>query len=455
MIRLRKKRRRREPLPHQRPVLAWASSRDRIALFIEMRLGKTFIATRWAIERLRPNDVALVVAPAPVLPVWRAELRADGIAAALLHGTSSAKRLQLEAALREGVRWFLINPEGLRAAPDLLDVNWRLAILDESTFIANPKNKITKLLMKRLQPPYRAILTGTPAPENDLMYFEQMRWLLGSFCGFKSYWSFRARCWHQAGFEWFPNRGVKEMLEKELAKYAYVLTAKDAGIPDERIYQTRYVELPMMLRRLYSRIGAEFAVGDLLTRWVPVASTWMAQVAGGCMPREFREHLGDVFSPHKFRELENLVTGELRGKPLVVFFRFNREIKIAAKRLRDFNLRVGVFTGLNTLEQKTQAVADFQAGQTDILLAQGRAARFGQNLSRASAAIFFSNWWDWQTRSQLEARIRHPDRKEPALYVDLVTSGTVDEAAVLALREKARNSTRLLERIRYIHESFR
>lgn len=442
----------RSPRPYQRPVLDWARSRDRIALFPEMRLGKTYMSREWATSKLRPGELALVIAPTPVIPVWEEELAIDGLAATTLYGSSPAKRLQLESGINAGCSWYIVNPEGLRAAPDLADYPWACVIIDESTTIANPQAKITKLMHKKFRNTrLKAVLSGNPAPEHDLQYFEQMRWLNGDFCGFKSYWEFRARCWHQAGFEWFPNRGVKAMYETELAKHCYVLSAKDAGIPDERIYERRYCDLNQTMRRLYHKINEEFAIGDLLTRWVPVAQTWLAQVAGGCLPAGFRESVGAAFTPHKFKELESLVRGELRGKPLVVFFRFNRELRLAARRLREMGIKLGVFTGWNKPHQRKRVVADFQAGRTQMLLAQGKAARFGQNFSRASAAIFFSNWWDWNTRSQLEARIRHPDRKEPALYIDLVTRGTVDEAAAKALREKARGSTALLQRIRELH----
>jgi SNF2 family DNA or RNA helicase len=419
---------------------------------MEMRLGKTFVLLVWALSLLRRDDLKLVVAPSSVLYDWLNELAIEGEQAVILSGSSANKRLQLEAGIRTGVRWFLVNPEGLRAAPDLTYAAWRLVVLDESTFIANPKAKVTKIIQRAFRDvEFKAVLTGTPAPEHDLQYFEQMRFLHGKFCGFKSYWSFRAHCWHQAGFEWYPNRGVKEMYTGELAEDAYVLSAKDAGIPDHRFYERRYVELPGQLRRLYRKITEEYTLGDLMTRWALVAQSWLAQVAGGCLPLDFRKEIHAAYSPHKFVELERLLSTELRGKPVVIYFRFNRELRITAERLRKLGLKVVGFTGLNSSQERQLAADKFQAGDARILLAQGKAARFGKNFSRASTAIFFSNWMDCLTRQQLEARTRHPLKKEPALYIDLVTKGTVDEAAVMALREKARNSYGLLRRIRELH----
>ncbi len=443
----------RKPLQYQRPILEWARLRRRIALFIEMRLGKSFITITWALSLLRSNDLVLIVGPSAPLPGWQQELALFGIRSHILVGSSSDKRLQFEREYRDGCRWFMITPEGLRAAPDLCEYRWKLCVLDESTFIANPKNEITKLVHKRLNTPLKAILTGTPAPEHDLQYFEQMRWLHGDFCGFESYWGFRAHCWHQAGYEWFPNRGVKEMYTKEIAKNAYVLTAEQAGIPNRRVYETRYCELPAFMRRSYSRVMEEYATGDLMTRFIPVARTWLAQIAGGCLPKNFRTGKEKAFTPHKFVELERLLEGELHRKPVVVFFRFNREIAVAAERLRARGFKLGLFHGLTPPAKRQQIVEDFQQGRLNLLLAQGRAARFGLDFHRASAEIFFSNWLDWQTRSQLEARIRHPKKKEPALYIDIVTRGTVDEAYAIALREKERSSMALLQRIYELHRS--
>lgn len=445
----------RPPLNHQRPFLEWAEPRDAVGVFFEMRLGKCYVTLAWATAKLKPHELALVVAPTSTIPGWLEQLEMEEIPATWLVGGSAEKRKAFELGLARGHRWYLVNPEGLRAAPDLCDYKWSAVILDETpSFLSNPQSQVTKTIRKRLNHArLRAILSGEPAPEHDLQYFEQMAWLNGGkFCGFDNYWTFRARCWHPAGFDWFPNRGVKDMMAAEIAKAAFQLSAKDAGIPDLRVYETRHVELPGTLRRLYRKIKEEFALGDLMTRWMPVAQTWMCQVAGGVLPDNFREGLGTTFVPHKFVELENLLTTELKGKPTLVTFRYNREIRVAAERLRKKGFKIGCFTGWTDPRERQRIVSDFARGRLDHVLSQGRAGRFGLDFHRASAMIFFSNWWDWGTRAQLEARIRHPLRTEPALYLDIVTRGTVDEAASKALRGRKLNSRAMLEAIRGYHE---
>ncbi len=437
----------RMPLPHQVPVLAWAKGRHRVGFFLKMRLGKTFVSIRWARPLLSSASLALVVAPTSVCPGWLEELQLEGIPATWLHGSSSDKRLKLERGMREGHRWFVVNPEGLRAAPDLFDVPWRVGLIDESTCISNPQAQLTKLFLKRFQPQYRAILSGEPAPEHDLQYFTQLQWLHGSFMGFNNYWKFREALWYQAGYEWCPKRTVRDRLAAEVAESCYVLSAEDAGIANKRVYETRFLALPPKMRGLYREVMDDFVCGDLSTKFVPVTQNWLAQIAGGCLPLEFRAGRPANFSPHKFAELERVLTQELHGEPACVFFRFNRELRQAAFRLREAGLKVGCFTGLTKPEVRARVIADFRGGRTRCLLAQGRAARFGLDFSRATAAIFFSNWWDWNTRSQLEARVLHPARKTPALILDIITSRTVDEAAMRSLREKKRNSTELLRRI--------
>jgi SNF2 family DNA or RNA helicase len=62
--------------------------------------------------------------------------------------------------------------------------------------------------------------------------------------------------------------------------------------------------------------------------------------------------------------------------------------------------------------------------------------KFGLNLSSASTAIYFSNSLRPEDRIQSEYRIEANNKKEPLLYVDLLTKGTVDERILNVLKKK-------------------
>src|SRR6476620_8990239 len=145
--------------PHQEQALRYAQQRDHIALFMEMRLGKSVVAIRWA----QPfHGRRLVVAPLSTLKGWEQELRDEGETDVVwLTGISARARASLVTTAAH--RWHLINYEALRSWHDAPSIRWSCLIVDESTRIRNPKALITKMLTRKFfDVPHRAILTGLP-----------------------------------------------------------------------------------------------------------------------------------------------------------------------------------------------------------------------------------------------------------------------------------------------------
>ena len=156
----------RESLPHQLDAIAYAFPRSKIALFMEMRLGKSLVAVRWA--QRRGAKKVLVVAPLSSLGPWEEELYKERIPRNQVHYLLGSKTKRLQTSKnKEG--WFLVNYEGLRSCPEILKQNWKAVILDESTRIRNPKAQITRLLTNELfYVPNRCILSGLPNPESSM-----------------------------------------------------------------------------------------------------------------------------------------------------------------------------------------------------------------------------------------------------------------------------------------------
>jgi SNF2 family DNA or RNA helicase len=82
----------------------------------------------------------------------------------------------------------------------------------------------------------------------------------------------------------------------------------------------------------------------------------------------------------------------------------------------------------------------FQNGTTRVVLLQVALGKFGWNLSKSSTAIYYSNTYNFEDRSQSEDRIVHLKKKDDCLYLDLVTLGTPDEDLVEALSVKRMNA---------------
>lgn len=437
----------REARDHQKKALEYANGKKNIALFMEMRLGKTMVAIRWANSCYGSH---LVIAPLSVLPGWEEELLKEGIPASRIQYLKTTTFQRLTKWTAPLGTWCLINYEAVRSRPEVLYQRWNSIICDESTKIRNPKAQITKLLCEKAPNTRRAILSGLPNPEGPLDYFEQMRFLKGEFMGYRNYWQFRERLFwapQYAPYDYSPRLGTTTKIRSEIEKHAFVLTRKDANLGPEKIYEKRYVEMNPAQKKMYKMVEKEFAYNDSLedaTKWAIVKFIWLARIAGGFSPEK------EFLSDKKAKELLNLLEGELKGQKVVVWFRFNSELVYTSEVLERAKIKYFIINGDVKPEDRKIATTRFQSTRDScVMLAQVKCGKFGLNWSVASTAIYYSNAYDGEDRAQSEDRILDVGKKDPLLYIDLITKNTIDENVVDMLRQKWNNSrifmTKLVE----------
>ena len=457
---------------YQQDALRYTKNRLRIALFLEMRLGKSVVAIRW-LKRVKAQRILLVAPLTTLLGSlnWQGELTREGVTPVLLSLLAKEKRIdalypsRLVRATPENIKWshrqivavtprmpmyrltrswahgwFGINYEALRTQPEILDAPWDAIILDESTRIRSPKAQITKTLLQRTSHiKHRAILTGLPNPENPLDYFCQFVFLHGTFMGFSNFWSFRHALFYTGWTEWdwMPKPKTRDRIKAYVHEHAFVLTRKQAGVGSTKVRRQRSVELNAAQRRVMKEMRTKFEVDGVETKWTTVVHTWMQRVAGGFHPTSL-----ELISDAKIRLTESLIMEDFRKEPVVIWFRFNEEIRHVRRWLkkRQRQLTVEVVHGAVHKRERPKIQERFQDGTTQVLLMQVKLGRYGWNLSRSSTAIYYSNSYEFEDRSQSEDRIIHLTKKKACLYLDLVTLGTPDEDVVAALSSKRLNA---------------
>lgn len=425
--------------------LAYAADRDQIALFMEMRLGKTMVARRWADKRVGRK---LVLAPLTVLLAWYDELKEEGIAPEDIKLLNSSKRrVQYKPGKHD---WVLLNFEGFRGFPGILEVGFDSVIVDESTRIKNPQAKVTKMLtnewIERL-PERRAILSGMPNPESDMNYFSQFVFLEGHFMGFDNFWKWRDKFFYQPSYnswDWIPRKDTQAKIKAYVQARAFVMTRKEAGLDKEKIYSRRYVEMNPRQKQLYDQVYKEYSYGSSQeeeTKWATVKETWLARIAGGFGPTGEEE-----VSNAKASEIADLLQEELRGQHVVVWCRFEAEIQFVAEYLREALHEVETITGADTPDERYQKIGRWRrSGQ--VLITNVACCRYSLDFSVASTSIYYSNVYELEGRTQSEDRILNVSKEGSLLLIDLVTKDTVDEDIVEGIRTKKLSATYLHRRV--------
>ncbi len=418
---------------YQEKVYSWCQERSRIALFLDMRLGKCLLTLRWS--QARGHKRLLIVADFSPTQGWIDECEREDLPVQL---ASDKDTLRLISGLGAPMGVTIVGYDRLRSSQWLLELPWDGIVLDESVKIKNPKSIISKLLVSKSIKHIgdRAILTGLPDAEGIQDYFQQMKFLYGSFMDCKSYWSFRSKFFEEVGFGWEPLPDSAWRVRKELDKIAYVLTREAAGLKEQRVPYVHHVQMPPAIKKAHDRALADLegTLNDGRTFWGKYAmegATFASRHAGGF------DCEGELMNPYKISELQRLIKADFKGKPLVIWARFNAEIKWIAKLLvEQSGLKVGYLIGESKRAEREEVVKDFQSGRIDVIVVQGKLGKYGLKLSRANVNIYYSNHYDLDTRKQSEDRVVDVDKTEPIFDVDLVAVDSVDEDAVEALTQK-------------------
>lgn len=411
---------------HQSGMLRYAKHTAFPALFVDMRLGKTLVAIR----RFARLERVLVVAPYSALYGWREQLATEGISSKLIAG-SREERLGM---LGSRERFSLLNKEGHAVVPEIASMHWDAVILDESTFIKNPQSAVSVFYCANFREVrQRCILTGTPAPENELEYFQQLYFLNPGILGIQSYWEFRARYFIKAIDDehlFFISKQGREHIGRRLAESCYFLKRKDVGLGGEKIYRTRSVILPAQARKVYARVEKEFVleVGTELkeTIWATQRFIWLRRLCGGSVE-------GRLIHNEKLKALADLLDGELAGEQVIIWADFIEEIALISSMLGC----CPVYGDIPTREREQIRLA-FQGGRQRFFVAQPGCFRHGTDLSAASTMIYYSSPLGRETREQTEDRFVNLSKEGSLLIIDIIVEGTVDEDIQQAMRKKYR-----------------
>lgn len=448
---------------HQERALDWARDRDRIALFMEMRCGKSTVAIQWA--RARRCRRVLLVSTLMTLPgdlQWEGELARNGVTnVTRLFGVPAEERESRanwtwaiengRLVRRRAYGWFLANYELIRVCPEIMDAPWDAIIFDESTQLRNPSAAITKTVLRHIDHiPNRAILSGLPNPEDTLDFFTQFQVAFDNFCGFDSYWAFRERRFQTiyTGYDWRPKKGVAAAIKEFVHERSFICTRQEADIGGPKAYAERVVTMNYKQKAAMRQIRKSFKMGERSTVWAPVAHQWMQAIAGGYEMTE--DGSATRISDDKLELTADLLGGEFRDQPIVIWSQYNHEIDDIVRYLQAKTFRkVAGITGTSVpkVDDRQKLQAAFHAGKLSVLVMQIALGKFGWNLSCADTAIYYSSTYEFEARNQSEDRIIHPAKKTPCLIVDLVTADSTDEDVRAARKDKKFTSKMMLRKL--------
>lgn len=419
----------------QRDVYYYTGQVQHPALFLQMRLGKTIITCRRLLHDFPNTSGILIAAPLCTLYGWEQELLKEGVPAKDICYLTGTRQERFDRLCNRSA-FSLINKEGFLALPEIERHNWDAVVCDESTFLKNPKAKVTKFFCQHFRSVKRRfILTGTPAPESDTDLFQQLYFLDPRILGFKNFWEFRFQFFEQLRpYEWTITPEGKVWLGERLKKYCYTLSRKDVKLDVRKIYERRMVELPPVARKAYDTAESAFLLeieGKVVGKTIYAMEKfiWLRRLCGGFV-------LGEHLHGAKADVLMELLLGELRHDQVVVWCQFLDEISILSGYLDKEKVHHTIIEGAVPGWRRVERMKDFQAGRARVLLAQPECFKYGVDLSCSDTVIYFSSPLGLETRLQSEDRLVNINKPSPILVIDLIARNTIEEDLYQASQNK-------------------
>jgi len=424
----------------------------------DMGLGKTVqvLALLAALKRNGGGKPSLLVLPASLLANWKAEMArfTPTLRGCFVHPSETPADALNRMAADPGQAFqnadLVLTTYGMLARqPWLLEVDWRLAVLDEAQAIKNPAAQQTKTV-KRVKADARIALTGTPV-ENRLADL----WSLFDFL-----------CPGLLGSREKFKRFVKTLEARQQNRYAplralvqpYILrrlkTDKRviSDLPDKTEVRA-FCGLGKRQAALYAKMVKELSEVLEGTEGIQRRGLVLAYLMRF---KQLCNHpsqlLGDgQFAPEESGKFSRLaeICEEIasRQEKALVFTQFREMADPLSAFLAKIFGRAGlVLHGGTAVGRRKQLVDQFQRddGPPYFVLSL-KAGGTGLNLTAASHVIHFDRWWNPAVENQATDRAFRIGQRRNVLVHKFVCRGTVEEKIDSLIEEKTQLATELLE----------
>jgi superfamily II DNA or RNA helicase len=431
-------------------------ARGRLLLADDMGLGKTAQAIAachalWHTGRVRRG---VLVVPAALKPQWLREWRLFTDApAAVVDGAPSERRAAFDTCRRG---FLLVNYEQIIRDVDVVR-DWRpdIVVLDEAQRIKNWATK-TAYSVKRLDPPYRLVLTGTPM-ENRLDELASIvEWV--DDLALEPKW--RLAAWHTTPVDGKAEIGGARNLETLRARLAACMIRRvrhevlrqlpartDTRIPIEMTAEQmdEHDALNLPIAQILGRAKRRPLAQAEFLRLMSLLTTQRV-IANGLAQLRFEQIWPDLsrierptdstlrgLASPKLVELRELIAqlALAEGRKVVVFSQWRRMLRLAHWATRHLLAREGVtptfFTGAEGQKRRTQNLVAFHDDPACRVLFATDAGGVGLNLQRAaSACVNIELPWNPAVLEQRIGRIHRLGQRRPIDVYNLVSEPGIE-----------------------------
>jgi len=418
--------------PHQFEVLDMTAGRNRVAYFLDMGLGKTFVGAEKMVRLMK--KINLVICQKTKVDDWidhfvkHYELLEDMMIYDLTKWKkddweSFSKDPEFNRDWHNKSRYVLvINYDILFRRKDLLKLQDFTLMLDESSLIQNPMAKRSKFVLK-MNPSNLILLSGTPTSgkyENLWTQIHLLGWNISQDIYNKQYvnWTLTrddgSGIRHKIVDKKDPYKNVDRLKEKLQEHGAVFMKTEECFDLPEQTFITvncgSTKEYKNFMEHSIVRIGDSELIGDTtLTK------------------RLYSRMLCGQYNQEKLQGFQDLV--ESTNDRLIVFYNFNDELK-ELKRIAESLERP-----ISEVNGHTKDLGAYETEDNSITFVQYQSGAKGLNLQKSNKIIYFTPTEKCEDWMQSQKRIHRIGQNRPCFYYQMICKNSVEERIYDALQK--------------------
>lgn len=400
--------------PHQIKALKDTEQLNRVAYYLDMGLGKTFVGSEKANAF---NQKILLVCQKSKIEDWVEHFRTYYNYTIF---DCTKNNLLEEFVWTVGKCIGVINYDLIFRRPELNRLYDFTLMLDESSMIQNEMAKRSKFILK-MHPENVILLSGTPTSGKYEKLWSQLHllgWNISKDLFYKQYVEMEWIEDQESGFRIPHITGYKnvERLKARLAAHGAIFMKSDEvfDLPEQTfipVYAKATKEYKQFMRNEIIVVDGREFIGDTILS-----------------KRIYARMLCSYLNKERLAAFKDLV--QSTEDRLIVFYNYTEELNTMLSVIADLERPVSIVNG------EIKDLSAYENEDNSITFLQYQAGAMGLNLQKANKVIYFSLTDRSELFEQSKKRIHRIGQNQNCFYYLMMCSGTVEEDILQTLKER-------------------
>lgn len=358
---------------------------------------------------------------------------------------------EIDEKLQNLAQHYIINPEMFIQKPEYYIEKYNISgiIMDESAILKNYDSKTSKVMRKICEPmKYVYLLSGKPAPNNEIEFFSQMKIVAPEIFDF-SYGTFLSTFCYTSEHKYMLSELSKEIFSEMVSAKSLIVSKKDCLDLPETTDIVRLVELPEDIMADYDELYYECMV---LIKGMDDSTVFYSTQSRMAVLMKLRQMASGFFIETKGHRSENRlivdihkakihevksIIEEIPEEQIIIWCQFQHEIELLEKELSKYGTVVTAYGKTKTLEDNIDA---FKNGRAKYIIAHPKTLKYGVTFTNCHYTIYYSFSYSAEDYDQSHDRNYRLGQTQPCTYFYIQAEDTIDEIMYNKVMHKLSNA---------------